>query len=171
MPPGRAPQPRQEEEGCLCRSRSRSCSARQGEGTQHQSPLCAGSHKVPLWRRQQPNMENRAFRLGRAGGRSHGVRRHAALAQGPEQHPATARAEPSSPHPAPSSARSSDHARSRHSISPGSEPVGSPCPATTAPHGSAAPGPAPGAASPWAGGTGCTSGTDTVQQQSVCTLR
>lgn len=100
---GLGPPAWQEEEGCLCRRPLRSHSAQQGEGTQHQSPLCAGSHKDPVWRRQQPSTENGAFRLGRAGGGSHGVRRHAAPAQGPQQHPATARAQraPRSQHPLP----------------------------------------------------------------------
>lgn len=96
-----APRPRQKEEGHLCWSRLQSCSAQQGEGKRHQSSLCAGSHKAPLWWRQWLSTENRAFRLERVGGGSCGARRDVAPVQGLEQHPMTARAEPSSPRPPP----------------------------------------------------------------------
>lgn len=48
-----------------------SVTARQGEGQRHQSWLCAGSHKAPLWQ-QRLSTESRAFRLERAGGGSYG---------------------------------------------------------------------------------------------------
>lgn len=149
------------EEGHLCGSHLQPCSAQEGEGRRHQSSLCAGSHKAPLWRQCWAW----GF-LPRHGG-CHGVMWHS-TGVGPRAAPAAARAtklrasEPSTfPCPAPAADRDGGH-----SPCPASEPAG----ATAARPGPATPGQSLWAASCHASGTEDASGTDTEQQQSVCML-